>query len=85
MRIAALAGIGVAQGPFWLFEGDIETGDLVRLLPQMELPKSILAYWIERSRSQPRVRLFLEFLNQVLPTSKQPEEDSEIRKRRLAL
>jgi DNA-binding transcriptional LysR family regulator len=82
MRIAALAGIGVAQGPLWLFEGDIERGDLVCLLPHMELPKSILAYWLERSRSQRRVRLFLEFLNQVLLTSKQLEEDSEIRKKR---
>jgi LysR family transcriptional regulator for bpeEF and oprC len=81
MRIAALAGIGVAQGPLWLFEGDIESGDLVRLLPHLELPKSILAYWLERSRSQPRVRLFLEFLNQVLPAAKQLEKDSEIRKK----
>jgi DNA-binding transcriptional LysR family regulator len=63
LREAAVAGVGIAQGTWWLVRKDLERGALQSILPDygiQGMPISIL-YPAQR-RVSPRVRAFIDFL-----------------------
>jgi DNA-binding transcriptional LysR family regulator len=61
----ALAGVGVALLSKGLARDDVETGRLLRLLPEWEPePVELYALYPSRLNSSPRVRAFLEFLRE---------------------
>lgn len=61
---AALAGIGVAQLPTMMIINQLETGELVDLLPQWFLPEAVVqAAFPSRRGVLPAVRTLLEFLD----------------------
>jgi DNA-binding transcriptional LysR family regulator len=64
VRAAVLAGVGIAYVPVWHFiDREIETGRLVRLLPDHEPhPQPISAVYPSRRFLSPRVRTMINFL-----------------------
>jgi DNA-binding transcriptional LysR family regulator len=64
LRAAVLAGIGIAYVPVWHFvEQEIETGRLVRLLPDHEpRPQPISAVYPSRRYLSPKVRTMIDYL-----------------------
>jgi DNA-binding transcriptional LysR family regulator len=63
MLSALLEGLGVAVCPTWLFDGEVERGEIERVLEEFEpaaLP--IQAVYPSRRLVPPRVRAFVDFL-----------------------
>ncbi|SMF29643.1 DNA-binding transcriptional regulator, LysR family [Tistlia consotensis] len=74
---AALAGIGVARLSTYLIGGDLESGRLVRLLPDYADESSdILALYADKRNLPAKVRLFIDYLvgcfSPVPPWEKEP-------------
>lgn len=63
LRAAVLADSGVAMLPLYCIDGDLESGALVRVLPDYASPKRPVYLVYPQMRYLPkRVRLFLDFL-----------------------
>lgn len=68
LRSACVAGIGVAMLPRMYCREQIARGDLEVLLPEWELPMGVLhAVFPSRKGVTPALRLFLDFLGEILP------------------
>ncbi|MDB5578969.1 MAG: hypothetical protein JWR80_4145 [Bradyrhizobium sp.] len=65
LRIAVLAHLGIANGPAWLFSKEIAAGTLRQLLPDYVLPKSIYAIRPGGRRLATKVRVFIDFFEEV--------------------
>lgn len=69
-REAALAGAGIAVLPTMITDQEVRDGDLVELLPQVELPSGeIYAVYPSRRFQAMKVKAFLDFLMQSLPVT----------------
>jgi len=66
MRIAVLDHLGIAKAPAWLFAKEVASGAVCRLLQEYELPKSIFAVRPGGRRLSAKVRIFIEFLEEIL-------------------
>jgi DNA-binding transcriptional LysR family regulator len=65
VRQAALQGLGIARGPVFLAHDDLQSGRLVRVLPDYEV--SGLELWavhLGRQRLPAKVRVFIAFLEE---------------------
>ena len=68
LRYAALAGTGFCWLPDYLCQQDMQSGRLVRLLPDWSQPKAIVhAVFPSRRGLVPAVRSFLDFLGETVP------------------
>ncbi|EKE69624.1 LysR family transcriptional regulator [Celeribacter baekdonensis] len=66
VRVAAIAGMGVAMLPEILVRGDISAGKLVQLLPDWNLPEQPMALIYHRDRYRPqRLTKFIDFVKSV--------------------
>lgn len=66
VRVAAIAGMGVAMLPEILVRGDISAGKLVQLLPDWNLPEQPMALIYHRDRYRPqRLIKFIDFVKSV--------------------
>ena len=64
---AVHAGIGIAYLPDWLVQGDLQRGDLVRVLPGYEGPPlPLFAAYTSRKYLTAKVRSFIDFLSAAL-------------------
>ncbi len=68
-RDAAVAGLGIALLPVWLFNAEAPAGRLVRLLPDWHPAASTRIYALYPSRRSltPKSRAFLQFLRSEIP------------------
>ncbi len=67
IRAAALAGLGLAHAPDWLFEGDIAGGSLQRILVGYEPePLAISTIHPGGRRLPAKVKVFIDFLADIL-------------------
>ena len=65
---AAVLGMGLAWLPYWLVRERIQTGSLVRLLPdQPEYLYDVYALWLQTPHLPLKVRLAVDTLAQALP------------------
>ncbi|AJZ63732.1 bacterial regulatory helix-turn-helix, lysR family protein [Paraburkholderia fungorum] len=65
---AAVLGMGLAWLPYWLVRERIQTGSLVRLLPdQPEYLYDVYAVWLQTPHLPLKVRLAVDALAQALP------------------
>lgn len=70
LRSAVEAGLGVAALPLWMVADLLETGRLVRLLPDHALPESgIYAVYASNRLMTPKVKLFVDHVVRHLPAS----------------
>ncbi|AZG06454.1 LysR family transcriptional regulator [Pigmentiphaga sp. H8] len=64
-RHSLLAGIGPGYLPEWLIAGDLDSGALVRLLPQYRPPSvTLYAAYTSRKFMVPKVRTFIDFFSE---------------------
>ncbi|WP_217476985.1 LysR family transcriptional regulator [Stutzerimonas stutzeri] len=69
-REAALAGAGIAVLPTMITDQEVRDGDLVELLPHVELPVGeVYAVYPSRRFQAMKVKAFLDFLMQSLPVT----------------
>ena len=65
LRLAALAGVGIARGPLFILGDDLESGRLVRLLPQYDsIDPELWVVYPSRRHLSAKVRSFVDFLVQ---------------------
>ncbi|WP_395599866.1 LysR family transcriptional regulator [Pseudomonas sp. B19125] len=63
LKMAALAGCGIAQLPSWLIEQHLQDGSLVQVLPQWASEgMGISVAWIKSRHALPKVRAVVEVL-----------------------
>lgn len=63
LRMAAIAGAGIIMQPELLISGDVASGDLVRLLPDYELPsRPMNVVYPPDRRPTPKLRSFIDFI-----------------------
>jgi DNA-binding transcriptional LysR family regulator len=63
LRSAARAGVGIVQFPNMMIRDDLETGQLVRLLPDWAPPREVIhAVFPSRRGLLPSVRALVDFL-----------------------
>jgi DNA-binding transcriptional LysR family regulator len=62
LRKAALAGLGIALAPEYCIASDLETGALLRILPQYVVRHPVVALYPRAPHVPKKVRLFVEFL-----------------------
>ena len=68
LKFAALAGTGMCWLPDYLCAGEVQSGQLVQLLPGWTTPRGIVhAVFASRRGLTPAVRRFLDFLGERLP------------------
>ncbi|HEV7717452.1 MAG TPA: LysR substrate-binding domain-containing protein [Arsenicitalea sp.] len=73
LREAALAGIGVAQATFWLFQEEIHSGNLVPLLEDYEVEAEPISIVFPAHRHVPaKVRAVVDFLIEITGASNKP-------------
>lgn len=60
VRSAVLAGMGVCYTPTWLFESEIASGEVVKLLPDWSIPSPIHLVSPQERRHSAKVRAFVE-------------------------
>ncbi|QWT18722.1 LysR family transcriptional regulator [Bacillus sp. NP157] len=60
VRAAVLAGMGVCYTPTWLFEEELASGDVVRLLPDWSVPSPIHLVSPQERRHSAKVRAFVD-------------------------
>lgn len=66
LREAAVAGLGLAQGTWWLFRKDLEAGRVVPVLKGFAAPGMPISILYSANRHTPRkVRAFIDFLIQI--------------------
>lgn len=62
-REAAVAGVGIIQGTYWLVRKDLESGALVEILNDYALEGAPISVLYFTKRHLPRkVRVFLDFI-----------------------
>lgn len=67
MRASLLAGMGIGYSPTWLFDQELASGELQRLLPDWEtVPMPIHLVSPQQRRHSVKVRTFSEFLSKAL-------------------
>jgi DNA-binding transcriptional LysR family regulator len=65
LRLAALAGLGIARGPLFILGDDLESGRLVRLLSQYEsIDPELWVVYPSRRQLSAKVRAFIDFLEE---------------------
>lgn len=65
LRLAAMAGIGIARGPLFILTDDIRAGRLVQLLPDLtSVDPDLWIVYPSRKQLAPKVRLFIDFLEE---------------------
>ncbi|MCC6534322.1 MAG: LysR family transcriptional regulator [Burkholderiales bacterium] len=65
LRLAALAGVGIARGPFFILGDDLESGRLVHLLTQYEsIDPELWVVYPSRRQLSAKVRAFVDFLEE---------------------
>lgn len=70
LKLAVLGGAGVCYLPDYMCQPEIDSGELVRVLPQWCFPPSIVhAVFSSRRGLTPAVRGFLDFLGEWMPGS----------------
>jgi DNA-binding transcriptional LysR family regulator len=63
LREAAVAGVGIMQGTYWLIRKDLESGALVKVLDAYEFEGAPISVLYHAKRNLPRkVRVFLDFI-----------------------
>ncbi len=62
LRKAALAGLGIALLPDYCITEDLAAGTLVRILPQCEIKRSVMALYARSPHIPQKVRLLVSFL-----------------------
>ncbi|WP_218132088.1 LysR family transcriptional regulator [Roseicitreum antarcticum] len=66
LREAAVAGLGLAQGTWWLFRKDLEAGRVVPVLQAYAAPGMPISILYSANRHTPRkVRAFIDFLIEI--------------------
>lgn len=66
LREAAVAGLGLAQGTWWLFRKDIEAGRVIPVLQPYAAPGMPVSILYSANRHTPRkVRAFIDFLIEI--------------------
>ena len=79
IREAVLAGLGISLLPEWTARERIDAGDLVRILPDWELPEGLLHLVFTSRRGQlPGVRAMIDFAAEVLKRPGAPGWDAAI-------
>lgn len=69
LRECFLAGNGLGSAPAWLVQDLIDTGDLIRLLPNWEmLPQQVHLIYPSRKYQPQRTRALLQFMTERIPT-----------------
>ncbi|WP_432721859.1 LysR family transcriptional regulator [Jeongeupia wiesaeckerbachi] len=67
IRTAVLSGIGIAYSPSWLFDAEIASGEVVRLLPGWTATSPPIHLVYPRARAQAaKVRAFSDFVAEAL-------------------
>lgn len=67
MRASLLAGMGIGYSPTWLFEQELASGELQRLLPDWEaVPMPIHLVSPQQRRHSAKVKAFAEFVGRAL-------------------
>jgi DNA-binding transcriptional LysR family regulator len=69
IRASVLAGVGVAYTPTWLFEAEIASGEVIRLLPDWSVPSPINLVSPQQRRHSAKVRAFAEYVAQAFGTT----------------
>jgi DNA-binding transcriptional LysR family regulator len=63
LRLAALAGVGIARGPHFILGDDLESGRLVHLLSRYEsVDPDLWVVYPSRRQLSAKVRAFIDFL-----------------------
>ncbi len=62
LRKAAVAGLGIALLPDYCVAADLAVGTLVRVLPQCEITRSVMALYARSPHIPQKVRLLVSFL-----------------------
>jgi DNA-binding transcriptional LysR family regulator len=63
LRVAVLTGMGIAYAPTWLFDGELASGEVVRLMPHWDSPQSPIHLVSPPQRKHSaKVRAFVEHL-----------------------
>ena len=66
LRIAVLSHLGMANVPAWLFARELACGSVHRILPEYAAPKPIFALRPSGRSLATKVRVFIEFMEEVL-------------------
>jgi DNA-binding transcriptional LysR family regulator len=67
MRFAVLSHLGIANAPAWLFAKEFASGDVCPLLTKFAQPtKHIFALRRSRRRLAAKVRVFVDFMEEIL-------------------
>lgn len=73
LREAALAGIGIAQATYWLFQEEIQNGKLVPLLEDYEIEAEPISIVFPAHRHVPaKVRAVVDYLLEITAPSNKP-------------
>lgn len=62
VRAAVLAGMGVCYTPTWLFEPEIASGEIVKLLPDWSLPSPVHLVCPQERHPSAKVRAFMDYV-----------------------
>lgn len=73
LKLAALAGVGVSRTPVFLIDEELATGALVPLLREYEvISPNLWVVYPSRRQLAPRVRVFIDFLEQDFASDQSP-------------
>ncbi|MEM7586648.1 MAG: LysR family transcriptional regulator [Acidobacteriota bacterium] len=68
LREATLMGLGLAVLPRWFIDGELESGQLIDVLPQWRAPSLLVHLAFLPGRHQPRrLRIFLDMMLEAIP------------------
>lgn len=62
VRAAVLAGMGVCYTPTWLFEAEIASGEIVKLLPDWSIPSPVHLVSPQERHHSAKVRAFMDYV-----------------------
>lgn len=70
LRSAVLSSLGIAQAPLWMFQPEIQSGQVKRILRRLE-PDPVKIYAVRPAERRPaaRVAAFIDFVLQILRDS----------------
>lgn len=77
VRAAVLAGMGVCYTPTWLFEREIASGEVLRLMPDWSRPSPIHLISPQERRHSAKVRAFVDHVGTAFATCTQSPQDVE--------
>lgn len=66
LRIAVLSDLGIANAPAWLFARELSSGSLSHLFREYAPPKPIFALRPGGRRLAAKVRVFIDFMEEIL-------------------